>query len=136
MPVVRHRRDAEVHRPVADVGVAVLRQRRDEVGHRLQVLGVGCARVLFDRLDAETSSIGGVLSWYSLIHREPDDIKTPDGFLRLPYLTKDIIRRRKHDLVAPGQRLYGNSTSGSTGEPVWFFVSTDESIMRHALCPL
>src|SRR5690349_9276738 len=28
----------------------------------------------FDELDADTSSVGGVLSWYSLIHREPEDI--------------------------------------------------------------
>lgn len=31
----------------------------------------------FDRLDARTSSVGGVLSWYSLIHYEPDGILTP-----------------------------------------------------------
>ncbi|MDN4597269.1 class I SAM-dependent methyltransferase [Leifsonia virtsii] len=48
----------------------ISRARRSYPGVRFDVGG-------FDRLDAETSSIGGVLSWYSLIHREPDDIRAP-----------------------------------------------------------
>lgn len=31
----------------------------------------------FDTLDAATGSLGGVLSWYSLIHHRPQDIRTP-----------------------------------------------------------
>ncbi|TQC48040.1 class I SAM-dependent methyltransferase [Rhodococcus sp. WS4] len=31
----------------------------------------------FEALDATTESLGGVLSWYSLIHHSPQDIQTP-----------------------------------------------------------
>ncbi|MGW0044348.1 class I SAM-dependent methyltransferase [Rhodococcus sp. NPDC003348] len=31
----------------------------------------------FEALDAATGSLGGVLSWYSLIHHSPQDIRTP-----------------------------------------------------------
>ncbi len=31
----------------------------------------------FEELDAPTESLGGVLSWYSLIHHSPQDIQTP-----------------------------------------------------------
>lgn len=31
----------------------------------------------FEALDAATESLGGVLSWYSLIHHHPQDIQTP-----------------------------------------------------------
>jgi ubiquinone/menaquinone biosynthesis C-methylase UbiE len=31
----------------------------------------------FEALDAATESLGGVLSWYSLIHHSPQDIQTP-----------------------------------------------------------
>jgi len=31
----------------------------------------------FESLDATTESLGGVLSWYSLIHHGPQDIRTP-----------------------------------------------------------
>lgn len=31
----------------------------------------------FEAVDAATESLGGVLSWYSLIHHSPQDIQTP-----------------------------------------------------------
>ncbi|AQA22865.1 methyltransferase domain protein [Rhodococcus sp. MTM3W5.2] len=31
----------------------------------------------FEALDAATDSLGGVLSWYTLIHHRPQDIQTP-----------------------------------------------------------
>ncbi|MGW0176278.1 class I SAM-dependent methyltransferase [Rhodococcus sp. NPDC003322] len=31
----------------------------------------------FEALDAATGSLGGVLSWYSLVHHSPQDIRTP-----------------------------------------------------------
>lgn len=64
---------------------------------------------------------------------EPQDIKTPEDLRRLPYLTKDIIRKRKDDLVAPGQSLYSSKTSGSTGEALWFYISRDDIVMHQAL---
>jgi phenylacetate-CoA ligase len=67
------------------------------------------------------------------VELEPQDIKTPEDFRRLPYLTKNIIRKYKDDLIAPGQRLRSGSTSGSTGEALWFSISHDESVIRQAL---
>lgn len=64
---------------------------------------------------------------------KPQDIKTPGNFRKLPYLTKDIIRKQKDDLIVPTQKLYGSSTSGSTGEPLWFFYSQGDRVMREAL---
>lgn len=31
----------------------------------------------FEALDAATDSLGGLLSWYSLIHQIPEEIQTP-----------------------------------------------------------
>ena len=59
LAVRRQRRDLEVDRSVARVGMAALAERVDHVGHRLQVRIVGRARRVFDRLDAER---GGVLA--------------------------------------------------------------------------
>jgi phenylacetate-CoA ligase len=70
---------------------------------------------------------------FQSVKLEPRDIKTPKDFRRLPYLTKDIIRKRKDDLTVRTQKLYGSSTSGSTGEPLWFYYSHSEQIMRRAL---
>ncbi len=64
---------------------------------------------------------------------EPQDIKTPEDFRRLPYLTKDIIRKCKDDLIAAGEKLYSGKTSGSTGEALWFYISHDDAVMRQAL---
>ena len=53
-PAVRgQRRDLEVDRSVASVGVAVALERQDHVAHGLHVGLVGGARRLFGRLDAE-----------------------------------------------------------------------------------
>jgi len=70
---------------------------------------------------------------FSKIGAHPDDINTPEDFRRLPYLTKEIIRNRRNDLIAPGVKLYSSKTSGSTGEALWFYISHDESIMHQAL---
>ncbi len=57
LAVGRQRRDLEVDRSVARVGMAALAERVDHVGHRLQVLIVGGARRVFDRLDAERQRV-------------------------------------------------------------------------------
>ena len=57
LAVGRQRRDLEVDRSVADVGVAVLLERADQVGHRLQVGLVGGARRLLDLLEAERARV-------------------------------------------------------------------------------
>ena len=64
---------------------------------------------------------------------KPQDINTPEDFRKLPYLTKDIIRKHKEELTVRSQKIYGSSTSGSTGEPLWFYYSHDDLVLRKAL---
>ena len=53
LAVVRKRRDLEVDRAVAPVGMSVLLERLDRVGHRGEILGISGARILFHRLEPE-----------------------------------------------------------------------------------
>ena len=57
LAVGRQRRDLEIDRAVGRVGVPPLAERVDHVGHRLQVLVVGGARRVLDRLDAERQRV-------------------------------------------------------------------------------
>ena len=58
LAVAGQRRNLEVDRAVAAVGMAVALERLDRLPHRLDVLGIRGARILFDRLEPEG---GGVL---------------------------------------------------------------------------
>ena len=54
-----------------------------------------------------------------------------ENWSRIPFLTKDIIRRRFHDLVsrtASRRHCYENTSGGSTGEPVKFIQDRDYKI--------
>ena len=58
----------------------------------------------------------------------PDDIRTINDLKKLPYLTKDIIRENFSDLfdrnlIGKNTRL--NQTSGSTGEPMRYYLTLD-----------
>ncbi len=44
---------------------------------------------------------------------------------RLPFLTKDVIRKNLEDLKARGARLSLFNTGGSTGEPLQFFIGKE-----------
>jgi phenylacetate-CoA ligase len=55
---------------------------------------------------------------------KPKDIQDFDGLRKLPYLTKDIIRKNLSDLVAqncPESKLYYVATGGSTGIPLGLY---------------
>jgi phenylacetate-CoA ligase len=55
---------------------------------------------------------------------EPRDITSPGDLAQLPILTKEIIREHHDDLLdrsVDRATLVGNSTGGSTGEPLCFF---------------
>lgn len=66
-----------------------------------------------DALDAETGSMGGVLSWYSLIHHEPGTIRVPllnfsrvlrpDGTLLIGFFEGPVVEQFAH-AVAPAYR--------------------------------
>lgn len=54
----------------------------------------------------------------------PEDIKSLEDFQALPLLTRDDVNNHLDELVAPDFRgkLYPESTGGSTGQPMRFFV--------------
>ncbi len=53
---------------------------------------------------------------------EPESVMSPQDLARLPFLTKDDIRRNLEDLKARGAKLSVFNTGGSTGEPLQFFI--------------
>ena len=58
----------------------------------------------------------------------PEDIRTQEDLKKLPFLTKQIIRDNFQDLVDPsliGKKSFINHTSGSTGEPLKYYISMD-----------
>ena len=58
-----------------------------------------------------------------------------DNFKQLPFLTKSIIREKTSDIISTdlkGNKLYKNSTSGSTGENLYFFTDKKSSIYRNS----
>jgi len=59
----------------------------------------------------------------------PDDIKTTDDLLKLPMLTKEIIRKNfPHRIVArsiPKKQMMFQGSSGSTGEPLQYYITKD-----------
>lgn len=62
-------------------------------------------------------------------------IKSLGDLLKIPFLTKDLIRKNKQGLMsgkAPNSRFKPNSTSGSTGEAMSFFSDKKNNVVRHA----
>jgi phenylacetate-CoA ligase len=64
----------------------------------------------------------------------PDEIRRPADFLNLPLLTKDMIRAAGKRMITEeaGKRGVSLSTSGSTGEPLYFDVDIDAGPTRRA----
>lgn len=63
------------------------------------------------------------------------DIRTWDDFIRLPILTKDIIRENQRDLVredVPLEKLSPHFSGGSTGVPLKFFRSAEYMVASDA----
>lgn len=62
--------------------------------------------------------------WYQREDIHPKDVKSWQDFQSLPFLTKEIVNERLDDLVVPEMRgqLHPESTGGSTGRPMRFFV--------------
>ena len=59
----------------------------------------------------------------------PEDIKTSDDLVKLPILTKEIIRKNfPHNIVARNinkRQIVQGASSGSTGEPLQYYTSKD-----------
>jgi len=66
----------------------------------------------------------------------PDDIGAIRDLEKLPFLTKAIVRKHKKDLLATNFSYFSaqaDSTSGSTGAPLDFFVDNPTKAMEVAL---
>lgn len=66
----------------------------------------------------------------------PGDIQTTGDLKKLPFLTKEIVRKRKKDLMASDFSFLErdpDSTSGSTGAPLDFYVDRPTRAMERAL---
>ncbi len=66
----------------------------------------------------------------------PDDISTISDLEKLPFLTKEIVRKHKKDLLATNFSTYRtrlDSTSGSTGNPLDFYVDKATKAIEVAL---
>jgi phenylacetate-CoA ligase len=64
-----------------------------------------------------------------------EQLALPDNFCRIPILTKQSIRKNIERLIATdlkGNKLEKNSTSGSTGEPLFFYTDLWSSTYRKA----
>ena len=63
-----------------------------------------------------------------------EEIRSPVDFLNIPLLTKGLIRAAGRQIVTeePGRRGVSLSTSGSTGEPLYFDVDTAAGPTRRA----
>ncbi|MFC1993126.1 phenylacetate--CoA ligase family protein, partial [Chloroflexota bacterium] len=67
---------------------------------------------------------------------KPRDIKTTDDLGKLPVLTKKDIRGNFDNLIAknfPRKQMLPYSTSGSTGEPIRFYITRDTIAQRRAV---
>ncbi len=65
---------------------------------------------------------------------KPRDIKSIKDLQKLPFLTRDIVRRNKEELIArnyPRNRLEYKTTSGTTGEPISFYVEKGVWLANH-----
>ena len=55
---------------------------------------------------------------------KPGDIKSVSDFQKLPYLTKDLVKKHANELVAENldlNTLFLNHTSGTSGKPLQFY---------------
>jgi len=65
----------------------------------------------------------------------PSDIKAVEDLKKLPMTTKDEIRRNLNEVLSKEyevSRLQAHRTSGSTGEPLYFYISDVEDEYRKA----
>jgi phenylacetate-CoA ligase len=63
-----------------------------------------------------------------------EDIRTPADFLNIPLLTKEDIRRARDQIITQDRSIRGfySNTSGSTGEPLFFYCDASSGPIRRA----
>ena len=60
---------------------------------------------------------------------KPDDIQSSIDLMKLPVLTKQVIRENFDQMMArgfPANEMVLTRTGGSTGEPLVFYTTTDD----------
>ncbi|GAA0998897.1 class I SAM-dependent methyltransferase [Subtercola frigoramans] len=86
-----------------------------------------------DAMEARTGSVGGVLSWYSLIHYEPDEIQVPlrefgrvikpGGALLVGFFEGPVVEKFAH-AVTPAYRWPVDSISSELGRAGFDFLES------------
>lgn len=76
---------------------------------RVTYPGIPFRTCSLNALDVSTGTVGGVLAWYSLIHHEPDTIRTPllefsrvlcpGGALLIGFFDGDVVEKFDHAVV-------------------------------------
>lgn len=69
------------------------------------------------------------------LNLKPEDIKTKEDLKKLPILTKDEIRKNFIELLAKNFEKWKplqNATSGTTGEPLKYYITIDSASIRWA----
>ena len=90
------------------------------------------------KLSVLLESAGRHVPYYrDLFEREgidPASFESPADIVKIPFLTKEIIRREKRRMISkdPLRSGYPSSTSGSTGEPLHFWCDTASIQLRRA----
>ncbi len=72
---------------------------------------------------------------FDSLHLTPDDIRTAADLVKLPVLTKDVIRRHFEDFKSTGYDSYGprmRATSGSTGQAFHYVLDRECHSWGHA----
>jgi phenylacetate-CoA ligase len=90
------------------------------------------------KLSALLETAGRHVPYYrDLFEREgidPGSFEKPADIVRIPFLTKEIIRREKRRMISrdPLRKGYPSSTGGSTGEPLHFWCDSAAAQVRRA----
>lgn len=94
-------------------------------------------KIQWEKLQKLLKHVYENVPYYRMIFEErglyPEDIKTPEDFRKLPFLTKAIIQNNQSSLIAQNYRHKNtckNETGGSTAEPIKFVFARD-SYERH-----
>ncbi len=86
-------------------------------------------RLRVERLRSLLSRAGKRVPYYRKLFDElrfdPEAVGSLSELSRLPFLTKDVIRKNLEELKAKGARLSPYNTGGSTGEPLQFFIGRE-----------
>lgn len=120
-----HRSDDALRRRGVWKTYELLRESQSWPRERIEALQAEKARRLALRAAADSPYYRGL---FRRIGLDPAALRAPEELTALPTLTKDLARRHAAEIRAPerrGARLLPNSTGGSTGSNLHFWVDGD-----------